>query len=230
MDMLGVERCTHRSSNPNNVLQLRVLIECEKLSLEQITALIVFYSVQLLAGKGTREPKGDIRVPLDRVEEVYIAYRTGDLVKLKLLLGQMFTRDGTDFSEVTYEFASKVAPLVYRSALAKCKDGRVQMKPCELTLLPIKHCRWCGLVRHDALRLCKECERDLRFPDRTWFCGDECERQAMDMLHREEHVRHLLLAIGIEDMKARVLPECEKEVSKSAPVKRKKKRSGRAKK
>jgi len=211
-------------SNKIVAFQQLVLNECKKLSLEQLTALIAFYSIQRLAGRGTPEQRGKVRVPMDRVEEAYFAYRAGDQVKLKLLLGKMFTRDGIDLSVVTYDFAKNVAPHVYLSTLAKIKDGRVQMEPCELTLLPIKHCRWCGLVRHEVLRLCQECEGDLTFPDRTWFCGDECERQAMDKLHREEHVRHLLLAIGIEDGKARKMEE-----SKSAE-KKKKKKSGRAKK
>jgi hypothetical protein len=227
--MLGVEQCTHRSSNRINVLQLRVLSECEKLSLEQIAALVAFYSIQKLVGMGTDELKGEIRVPMDLVEEVFFAYRAGDLVKLKLLLGKMFTRNGTNFSEVTYDFARIEAPIAYESALAKVKDGRVQMEPCELTLLPIKHCRWCGLVRHDALRLCQECEEDCRFPFRTWFCGDECERQAMDKLHREEHARHLIIAIGgIECLREELKPpvaDAPKGVEK-----KKKKKSGKAKK
>jgi hypothetical protein len=231
MDLLGVEQCTYHSFKPYNAFQLLVLSECEKLSLEQISALVAFYSIKKLVGSGTEELKGEIRVPMDLVEEVFFAYRAGDQVKLKLLLGKVFTRDGTNFSEVTYDFARNEAPIVYESALAKVKDGRVQMEPCELTLLPIKHCRWCGLVRHEVLRLCQECEGDLTFPDRTWFCGDECERQAMDKLHREEHVRHLLLAIGIEDGKARVVrPELQTEAPKSSVEKKKKKKSGRAKK
>jgi hypothetical protein len=228
MDLLGVEQCTYHSFRPYNAFQLLVLSECEKLSLEQIAALVAFYSIQKLLGRGTEELKGEIRVPMDLVEEVFFACRAGDQVKLKLLLGKVFTRNGTNFSEVTYDFARNEAPNVYESALAKVKDGRVQMEPCELTLLPIKHCRWCGLVRHDALRLCQECQEDQGYPDRTWFCGDECERQAMDMLHREEHARHLYLALGIEDGKARVVrPELQTETPKRSEEKKK---SGRAKK
>jgi len=219
---LGVEAPVADDFKITDPIQLLVLKECRNLTLEQITALVVFYSVQRKAGSGTHEYGGEIRVPMDRVEEVYFAYHTGDQVKLKLLLGKMFTRHGIDFSVVTYDFAINVAPLVYMSALTHVKDGRVQMKPCELTLLPIKHCRWCGLVRHDALRLCQECKEDRGFPDRTWFCGDECERQAMDMLHREEHARHLYLALGIEDGKAR--EELQPKAPKGAKQKKKSRR------
>jgi hypothetical protein len=216
-------------SNFTNPVEMQVLDECKNLSLEQIIALIMFYCTQRLVGQGFKDRKDMIRVPLDRVEEVFFAYRCGDVVKLKLLLGKIFTPRGVDFPEVTFEFASKGAPRAYECALTKVKDGRVQMEPCELTLLPIQHCRWCGLVRHEVLRLCQECEGDLTFPFRTWFCSDECERQAMDKLHREEHARHLIIAIGgMECVREELKPpvaDAPKGVEK-----KKKKKSGKVKK
>lgn len=187
--------------------------EFHKLSLEQITALVVYYSFRPSV---TDQVPDEIRVPMDVVEEIYYVYHRGDQVKLKLLLGQMFTRHGIDFSEVTHDFASKSAPLTYWNALDQVKKGRVKMQPCELTLVPFKHCRWCGLVQQNTLRLCQECKEDLTYPDKNWFCGDECERLAMDKLHREEHVRHLEIDLGLE--KQRVELELE---SKSAGMKKK---------
>jgi hypothetical protein len=226
--LLGLEMVrldmTHGFINP---LQQAVLSECKRLGLEQLIALVMFHCTQSVGGQGVCEFKDKLRMPMDRVEEVFFAYRTADQVKLKLLLGKMFTRYGINFSEVSYDFAKKVAPHVYEHALAQVKDGRVQMQPCELTLLPIKHCRWCGMVQNDKLRLCEECRADRGFSFRTWFCGDECERLAMDLLHREEHVRHLLIAVGIEKLGTRA--ELETAASNIGD-KRKKKKSGKAKK
>lgn len=217
----------HESDVINTISSFEELItfhECEKLSLEQISALVLYYTIPSLAGGNSYEMKDQIRVPMDRVDEAFFAYHSNDQVKLKLLLGKMFTRYGIDFSVVSYDFARKVAPLVYKRALTQIKNGRVQMQPCELTLLPIKHCRWCGLVRNNALRLCEECKADRNFPYRTWFCGDKCERQAMDKMHREEHARNLYMALGFEEMGTRVevLPEGEAKKSAAELKKRRK--------
>jgi hypothetical protein len=211
-------------------MQLTILDECRELSLEQIVALTLYYTLPIKIGEGSSYELDDHTcVPMDRVEEAAFAYRNADYSMLKLLLAKMFTRHGIDFSVVTYEFASKVAPNAYRRALEQVKDGQVQMdEPGELTLLPIKHCRWCGLVRDNVLRLCQNCEEDQRYPVRTWFCGDECEQLAKN-LHGEEHARHHHLNLGFES-KVRVL-EPETEPLKGAEgKKKKKKKSGRAKK
>lgn len=229
-NVLGLDTSTmSKYYEPSNAMQPIIFYECKKLSLEQVVALVLYSTMPLTARKGYADNLCKVSVPMDRVEELFFAYRAGDYFKLKLMLGKMFTRDGIDFSVVTYEFAKKVAPYTYRGALEQVKDGRVQMnRSGELTLLPIKHCHWCGLVRDDTLRLCDLCQEEQGYPVRTWFCGDKCEKRAMK-LHGEEHARHHYLNLGFES-KVRVL-EPETEPLKGAEgKKKKKKKSGRAKK
>lgn len=92
-----------------------------------------------------------------------------------------------------------MAPVSYNFALGCINNKRLTMdEPAQMTIMPLIHCRWCGLVDGE-LFMCKECKQIDNYPDKNWFCSEMCEQRALDKVHREEHARDLTIRIGIED-------------------------------
>ena len=92
-----------------------------------------------------------------------------------------------------------VAPVSYQFALSCVDKKRLDMdEPAEMTIMPLIHCRWCGLV-DGILTMCKECKHLDDYPDKNWFCSEICEQRALDKVHREEHARDLTIRVGIKD-------------------------------
>jgi hypothetical protein len=80
-------------------------------------------------------------------------------------------------------------------------DGtKVLMKqPGEITFVPLKHCRWCGLIKVQKFRLCSLCIECPDYSDINYFCSEKCEAEALDSKHREEHARYYMVKLGLDE-------------------------------
>jgi hypothetical protein len=228
LEVLPVERYMYHGFAFKDTTYLeKVAEESERLNLAQLFAVMVYHCFKSVAGKGTVEMKGDLRVPLDLVEDAFFACRSNDLTKLQILLAKLLNdEEGDNTGIVPYLYAKIVAPNVYRDALKRIVNGRVKMEPCEVTLIPIKHCRYCGAVDTRILSMCRECHENRDYPDRNWFCGKGCESKALSQAHLEEHARHLEMTLGIEQPRVEFQKIAEKKSIKKQ-AKKKKGRSGR---
>jgi len=199
-----VKNNSENDSLPDDLIA-KIKEECASLSVEQIFGLMFLCCCSNNAPGGFGAESewvknlGKLRMPINNIEAAFFAFANNELVKLKLLFSTMLIdKLGNDQSIVTVEFARKY-PNCYEKVLSRIEGKYLQMKePCELTMLPIKHCRWCGLVEGD-LKLCRECIENDDYPDRNWFCSSECEEQALDKAHTEEHATALVISCKIED-------------------------------
>jgi hypothetical protein len=229
LEVLPVERYMYHGFAFQDTKYLEnVAEESSRLTLAQLFAVMVYHCWRSVAGKGTVEMKGDLRIPRDLVEEVFFACRSNDLVKLQIKLAKLLNdEEGDNISIVSYHYAKLVAPNVYKDALKRIVKGRVKMEPCEVTLSPIKHCRYCGSVDTHILRLCQQCHENSDYPDRNWFCSKGCESKALALSHLEEHARHLMMNIGIEQPRVEFQKIDAEKKSTKKQAKKKKGRSGR---
>jgi len=69
-------------------------------------------------------------------------------------------------------------------------------RPGEITF-PVMHCRWCGLVEAETFRKCPVCAETPDYPDINYFCSEECEKEALDKQHLEEHATFLVERVAI---------------------------------
>ena len=130
---------------------------------------------------------------------------TGDRWKIKQLVAPMLMtkcRKGDqlkDNSFVSLEVAK--SNQCYKQVLRKISpDGtKVLMKEKgEITFVPVKHCRWCGLIKVEKFRLCSLCEKNPDYCDVNYFCSEKCELEALASKHREEHARYFVVKLGME--------------------------------
>lgn len=136
--------------------------------------------------------------PLDLYGKLFWCLLDQDWWQLKILASKgNLNKEGVDLSLIPLSLATKSKC---------CKDlikaisatGKIHMKkPGAITFYPIKHCRWCGLVRSETFRLCSECKGNKDYPDRNYFCSEECEAECLQNQHTEEHVKFLLMQLDI---------------------------------
>jgi predicted nucleic acid-binding Zn ribbon protein len=144
--------------------------------------------------------------PLDLQSKVFWAVRSKDAWKLKQLL-KPFTniiRNHKDacFEPLTLDMHKLFHRLIQNSIVdTQSGDGKRWFKmtqPGECTIFPYMHCRWCGLITEEKFRLCSMCNEYLDYPDETFFCSEQCENEALDKLHREEHARFFMLQLNMD--------------------------------
>jgi hypothetical protein len=143
--------------------------------------------------------------PLDLSSVIFWCMATGDRWKIKQLVGPMLMINGqkrrgsTDPSLVSIEVVK--SNQCYKRVLQKMSpDGtKVLMEqPGEITFVPVKHCRWCGLIKVQKFRLCSLCDEHPEYCDLNYFCSEKCELEALDSVHREEHARFYMVKLGFD--------------------------------
>ncbi|XP_059487956.1 uncharacterized protein LOC132203835 isoform X2 [Neocloeon triangulifer] len=85
----------------------------------------------------------------------------------------------------------------------KISNGRIVMtNKGEITMAPVKHCRWCGKIElfSDNLKfiLCSYCKDFDDYPDVTWYCSKDCEETCNRLIHQDEHDDFILSCLHFE--------------------------------
>jgi len=137
--------------------------------------------------------------PMDVYGKLYWCFVDQDWWNLKIIASKVnVSKDGGDLSLI---------PLSLARESKCCKDlikaispsGKIHFKkPGAITFFPIKHCRWCGLVVSNKIKLCKECKENQDYPDRNYFCSVECETECLKSQHTEEHATFLMMQLNID--------------------------------
>jgi hypothetical protein len=176
-------------------IPIHIRIAAERLRLEQMASLVIYLDIKDFRRKTPKWVECPI-FPLDGFAKVYQALKANDLWKLKILM--TFNRDQVeDFSLVSYQFAKN--NFLYKDVMRNITPrGKVIMKSQgEITLCPIKHCRWCGQANLKQFRVCPACKDDPLYPDMNFFCSVACEKQCLKNQHIEEHAQYLMRLIGL---------------------------------
>jgi predicted nucleic acid-binding Zn ribbon protein len=145
--------------------------------------------------------------PLDLRSKVFWAVRSKDTWKLKQML-KPFTniiRNHKDarFEPLTVAMKNLIKALIYKSLVdTQSGDGKKRWfkmtQPGECTMFPFRHCRWCGLITTKEFRLCSMCKEYPEYLDNNYFCSEQCENEALDKQHREEHARFFMLQLNMD--------------------------------
>jgi hypothetical protein len=136
-------------------------------------------------------------------EKAFSSLLNNDLWKLKFILTNLLNKPGqVDLSLTTPVKEARCFPICFKAAFkALTPDMRVEEveeKKGAITFFPIRHCRWCGLVKQE-LQMCRECaKKGVGYMDKNWFCSDDCENTAWERVHEEEHTRFLMICNGSE--------------------------------
>jgi len=136
--------------------------------------------------------------PLDEIDAAMWALYKEDKWTLKQHISSLTHEAGfNDLTLVTLDLARK--NLCYNKVLELLtKEGKVKMScPGEITFFPVKHCRWCGLVEAETFRKCPVCAENPDYPDVNYFCSEECEKEALDKQHTEEHATFLMKRVAV---------------------------------
>jgi len=137
--------------------------------------------------------------PLDDIDSAMWALYTEDKWTVKQKVSSMAHKSGQgDQTLDSLELAK--SNVFYEEALKSglTEEGKVKMsRPGEITFFPVKHCRWCGLLEADTFRKCPVCVDNPDFPDVNYFCSLNCETEALDQQHTEEHATFLMIRCGI---------------------------------
>lgn len=136
--------------------------------------------------------------PLDEYGIVFWSLMKNDRLQLKIAASfDLRDKNGKNASYIPLELAS-TEPWCKMLINSITPKGKIHLqRPGAVSFFPIKHCRWCGLVRCNAFRLCPECKSDPEYPDANFFCSEECEKLSLDQQHREEHANYLLAQLRI---------------------------------
>jgi len=137
--------------------------------------------------------------PLDDIDSAMWALYNGDEWTVKQKVSSMAHKSGQDDQTLASHELAKSN--VFYEEVLKCgltEDGKVKMsRPGEITIFPVKHGRWCGLLEADTFRKCPVCVDYPDFPDVHYFCSAKCETKALDQQHTEEHATFLMIRCGI---------------------------------
>jgi hypothetical protein len=181
----------------------------QKLSCEQLAGLFVFMhfgnhnAQRHLQWKNQFQGPG---FPPDLSSVFYWCMLNGDRWKIKQLVSPLLIASDRkkkllkDTSFVSLDFMK--TKLCYKRVLEMISpdETRVLMtQPGEITFVPVKHCRWCGLIAAEKFRLCSLCEEFSDYCDVNYFCSENCETVAINSKHREEHARYYEVKLGFEN-------------------------------
>jgi hypothetical protein len=198
-----LEYCSRINQIPRATLNTAQCLSCQ-----QLAGLFVFLQFRSLQAMEISSFKHKIQGPnfsLDPCSVFIWCMVTDDIWKIKQLLGPLLmakSRRGKrshDHSLVSLDFVK--SNRCYGRVLEMIsQDGtRVLMtQPGEITFVPVKHCRWCGLIKVEKFRLCSLCIEFPEYLDVNYFCSEKCETEALDSKHREEHARYYLAILGME--------------------------------
>jgi hypothetical protein len=137
--------------------------------------------------------------PLDVYGKLFWCLIDKDWWKLKIITSKgNVSNVGGDLSLIPLSLAKK-SKCCEELINAISPSGKIlRGKPGAITFFPIKHCRWCGLVVSKKFRLCKECDENLDYPDRNYFCSEKCETECLNNQHTEEHAQFLIMQLNNE--------------------------------
>jgi hypothetical protein len=179
-----------------------LLIGIKELSFEKNVGIFLFCATIYLRAAVTKKIQGvGPAFPLNPVDvAVWHLNVREDLRKVKESLSTEFKL------RVKNEDTSLVSILEAKSSYCHSKflhhinsQGKLSLmtRPGEVTLFPIKHCRWCGMVTIEDFRVCTICIETPEYPDLNLFCSIRCEKEALEHQHEEEHARFLMKQCGI---------------------------------
>jgi hypothetical protein len=138
--------------------------------------------------------------PLDLYGKLFWCIVDRDWWKLKIIASKgNVDKDGEDLSLIPFSLARKSHNCRELLLKVMSRTGKLHMsKPGAITFFPIKHCRWCGLAKSKTLVLCRECKENHDYPDRNYFCSEECQTECLKKQHIEEHAQFLLMQLENE--------------------------------
>jgi len=184
-----------------NPLLAAMFKDADALRLHQLLGVVIYYKILDLDRGKVERLAGKLQgpgFPGEFADEAFWSLLANDLAKLK----QMFSPvkksgDREDLTLVPLEFAK--GSHCYDKLLQNLtSEGKLKMNhPGEITFFPIKHCRWCGLLQVKKFRVCSVCKENPDYPDVNFFCSEFCEKESLAKQHEEEHVRFLMLKLGI---------------------------------
>jgi hypothetical protein len=192
------------SSMPKDILK-----SSRQLSCQQLAALFVFLhfgNLDLHLNSQWKQSKlQGPGFPFDMASVFVWCIATNDTWKIKQLVAPMLMakrrrgKQSKDTSFVSLDVAK--SNKCYKQVLRKISpDGtKVLMEqPGEITFVPVKHCRWCGLIKVQRFRLCSLCDEHRDYCDVNYFCSEKCETEALEAKHREEHARYFSVELALE--------------------------------
>jgi hypothetical protein len=188
---------------PKVILKPAKLLTCE-----QLAGLCVFLHFSDIDSQEHSKWKHQLQgpaFPLDIRSVLIWCVATGDRWKIKQLFGPLLMAGSGrghsgDPSLVSFDLVK--SNRCYKRVLDMISsDGtKVLMKqPGEITFVPVKHCRWCGLIKVEKFRLCSMCLECPEYLDVNYFCSEKCEAESLDSKHREEHARYYMVKLGLEN-------------------------------
>jgi hypothetical protein len=140
--------------------------------------------------------------PYDPISIAFYSSVFNDLWMLKHIVSRWLNDENcVDQSTVSHNFAIKNAPVCYAIPMQEIsRKMKVKMDhPGQITFFPIKHCRWCGIVEQDVeFKVCRLCKEEPEYFDKNIFCSFDCEKEALDAQHMEDHARFYQIKCGIE--------------------------------
>jgi hypothetical protein len=143
--------------------------------------------------------------PLDLQSEIFWASQTQDYWKLKHLLAPLLCNGPTDPDDclvpLEVVFENIYCWQLRESIVVDRPPGYMKWvkmtQPGENTMLPVKHCRCCGMLTAKEFRLCPMCDECPEYYDRNFFCSEECE-EVLKIHHTEEHARFFMVKLNMD--------------------------------
>jgi hypothetical protein len=181
-----------------NMLQLRSVLEA-------VICSALDKSKDLHLEKSSVDLQGP-SFPLDLQSKVYWATQAQDYWKIKLLLAQLCNSKRTEDAQVR-TLPSDLKNILCKqlcelilvdNQLGEVKHSVKLTHPGENTMFPFLHCRGCGLIKAIKFRMCSMCKECPEYHDQNYFCSAECELEALDKQHREEHARFFMVQLNMD--------------------------------
>ncbi|XP_065351675.1 uncharacterized protein LOC135947047 [Cloeon dipterum] len=176
-------------------LKRKAIAEAENLSLRKTLGIVLYALAEI--------SKNNEVLSLDKdcwdaeTRQFLEIYESQDWASLREFLMPIFSGNGRiDLTLFDYnELKNQLITMRMRKRILK---GRFVMKfPGEISMLPLKHCRWCGILETPKIKLkmCFWCKEFMDYPNVTWFCSENCEKQCNDTVHVEEHEKFIISCI-----------------------------------
>lgn len=184
----------------------RQIVLIQNLSRQQVLGLLIYLCFkEIEKGKcfvtlGNYDYLQGPAFPLDEFGALFWSLLKNDRLLLKIAASSDFRdKNGKNTSYIPLKQAQK-EPICRVLVKSITPNGKIHMPtPGAVTFFPIKHCRWCGLVRCAEFRLCPQCKNDPDYPDDNYFCSIQCENLSLTNKHTEEHASYLLAQININE-------------------------------
>jgi hypothetical protein len=192
------------SSILDTIRQQGVLIK--NLNRQQVLALLIYNCFKdiergkCIVSLGNYDYLQGPPFPLDEFGNLFWSLLKNDRLLLKIAASaDLLDNTGKNVSYIPLELA-RTEPICRVLVNSITPRGKIYLPtPGAISFFPIKHCRWCGLVRCDKFRLCPQCKIDPDYPDENFFCSEECENLSLTQKHTEEHASFLLAKLNINE-------------------------------